>query len=242
MSSEYQMMSTTTNTTDTLLSEVVEAIPALQPHYANDIWVCCILVCSFILAAVLSDRKHYLSRLLKDFFLPRENTIEGVRTTNIVYLRISMYLIGFVSIGLLLTIYAADTPWATRWSGTLWLITGAATALFYLLRIVLFALTDRIFFDFATTTAWEQGYACWTILSAIPLYLMTVAAIFFNLSGRAILWMLTIGLILLEMCLLYKAFHIFSAKKYGILQIFVYLCTLELMPLLVAGKALVLFV
>ena len=37
-------------------------------------------------------------------------------------------------------------------------------------------------------------------------------------------------------------YYIFSAKKYGILQIFVYLCTLELMPLLAAAKALVLFV
>ena len=39
--------------------------------------------------------------------------------------------------------------------------------------------------------------------------------------------------------LFFKAFHIFLAKKYGGLQLFVYLCTLELIPLLLVGKALV---
>lgn len=236
------MMSTTSNTTDALLGEVVEAIPAIQPHYTDDLVVCGFLACTFILAIVLSDRKHYFSRLLKEFFLPRENTIEGIRTTNIVYMRIFMYVVSFSSAALLLTLYATDCTLGTMGRGMLWLTTVAVLTLFYLLRLLLFGATNRIFFDSATTKAWEQGYACWTILSCIPLYLLGTIAIFFNLAPQAIFWMLAVCVVALEICLLYKAFHIFSAKRYGILQIFIYLCTLELMPLLVAGKALVLFV
>ena len=219
----------------------VQAIPASQPHYANNLWICGILVCTFILAIVLSDRKHYLARLLKDFFLPRESTIEGVRTTSIVYLRIFMYSISFVTAALLVTLYASEKSLGMP-HGRLWLIAVAAVSLSYVLKLLIFAITNRIFFDSSTTKAWEQGYACWTILSSIPLYLLATITIFFNLSSQAIFILLAICIILLEICLLYKAFHIFSSKKHGILQIFVYLCTLELMPLLIAGKALVLFV
>ena len=220
----------------------IQAIPISQPHYANDLWVCGILACTFCMAAVLSDRKHYLTHLLKGFFLPRENAIEGVRTSNIVYLRISMYVVSLASAALLLALYISGKAPTTMEDGLLWLTAGIGAGLFYLLRIGLFAITNRIFFDSATTKAWEQSYASWSILSSIPLYLVAVIAIFTNLSPQVILLLLTVCLAALEMCLLYKAFHIFSVKKYGILKIFVYLCALELMPLLVAGKALVLFV
>ena len=103
-------------------------------------------------------------------------------------------------------------------------------------------MTDRIFLDNATSSAWENNYTNWSVLAGIPLYLSAVIAIFFDLAPCNILTLLGVCVILLEFCLLYKAFHIFSGKKHGILQLFVYLCTLELIPLLVAGKALVLFV
>ena len=241
MSSEFSIMSPTTNTTDTLLSEVVEAIPALQPHYADNFWVCSILLCTFILAAIFSDRKYYLSQLFRDFFRPREQAIEGTRTTNIVYMRMGLYFVGLSSIALLLSIYASEPQTTTGESFNSCLVTGGAVLLFYLLRLLLFSATNRIFFDRSTTTVWEQSYANWTILSAIPLYILCVVSVFFNLSSHVILPLLVVGAILLEICLLYRAFHIFSSKRYGILQIFIYLCALELMPLLVAGKALVLF-
>lgn len=241
MNSEYSMMSPTTNTTDTLLTEVVEAIPALQPHYADNFLVCGVLLCTFILAAIFSDRKYYLSHLLQEFFRPREQAIEGTRTTNIVYMRMGLYFVGLSSIALLLSIYASEPQTTTKESINLCLVAGGTALLFYLLRLLLFSATNRIFFDYSTIALWEQSYANWTILSAIPLYILCVVSVFFNLSSHVILPLLVVGAILLEICLLYRAFHIFSSKRYGILQIFIYLCALELMPLLVAGKALVLF-
>ncbi len=221
--------------------EHTQALLASQPHYADDFIVCSILVCTFVLCIVLSDRKSYLARLSKEFFLPRENAIEGVRTTNIIYLRTAMYFVGLASTALIFTMYGADKNWGDMSHGILWIISCAVIILFYLFRLALCALTNRIFFDPSTTKTWEQGYACWTILSGIPLYLIAAFTIFFNLPPKTSLLLLAINIVALEICLLYKAFHIFSMKKYGILQIFIYLCTLELMPLFVAGKALVLF-
>ena len=219
----------------------VQAIPASQPHYANELWMVGILACAFVLGAVFSDRKRYYARLLRDFFLPRERAVEGTRTSTVAYMRMGMYLVGLSSISLLVAM-ALDGSFVMVGHGGLWALVGGVVALFYLLRVLLFAATNRIFFDSSTTALWEYSYAAWTILSSVPLYLLCVLVLFFNVSSRFIFLLLGIEVVILEICLLYKAFHIFSSKKYGILQIFVYLCTLELMPLLMAGKALVLFV
>lgn len=229
------------STIDSTMVEQIQAIPVSHPHYFDNFLVCGILACTFILAIVFSDRKRYFSRLLKEFFLPRESTIEGIRTTNIVYQRLVMYFVSFGSIALFFALYASDRLLGNMGYGVLWLISCVSIVLFHLLRRGIFAITNRIFFDPATTKMWEQSYACWIILSSVPLFVLSVIVLFLNIPSQTALLLLTICIALLEMCLLYKAFHIFSVKKYGILQIFIYLCTLELMPLLLVGKALVLF-
>ena len=220
----------------------VQGVVVSKPHYADDLWMVGFLVCTFVLAAVLSDRKQYFAHLLREFFLPRERPVEGTRTTNVVYMRVGLYLVALFSVSLLLAICASNRSWVSLEQGRLWLCAGGAVAVFYLLKLLFFAATNRIFFDYSTTTAWEQSYAGWTLLSAIPLYLLCAVSLFSDFSAHAIFLLLSLGIGVMEICLFYKAFHIFSAKKYGILQIFVYLCALELMPLLVAGRALVLFV
>ena len=228
---------------DTLVwAERVQGIVASRPHYADDLWMVGLLVSTFVLATVLSDRKRYFAHLLREFFLPRERAVEGTRTTSVVYMRAGLYLVALSSLSLLFAVCASNLSEVTQGHAALWLWAGGGVAAFYLLKLLLFAATNRIFFDYSTTATWEQSYAGWTILAAIPLYLLCVVSLFFNLSSHAILLLLGIVGGLLEICLFYKAFHIFSAKKHGILQIFVYLCTLELIPLLVAVKALVLFV
>ena len=232
------------NTADSIaLTERVQSIPAAQPFYTDDLMVSGIIVCGLILAMVMSDRKHFLSRLLRSFFLPRENSIENIRTTNVAYMRMGMYIVTFSSVGLMLTAYVSEGSSQTALpSSLLWLLFTISAALLHLFRTSLFAATDRIFMDQATLTAWERSYSNWVILSSIPLYFSAMVTICFDLAPSTILPLLTACIILLELCLLYKAFHIFSGKRHGILQLFLYLCALELIPLFVAGKALVLFV
>lgn len=224
------------------LTERVQSIPAAQPFYTDDLMVSGIIVCGLILAMVMSDRKHFLSQLLKGFFLPRESAIENLRTTNVTYMRMGMYTVTFFSVGLLLAMLASEKSIDITDTYMMWLLGATASALFHLVRVLLFAMTDAIFLDKPTRLAWERNYANWAILSGIPLYLLTIIAVFFDLPPDTILTLLGTCIATLELCLLHKAFHIFSGKKYGFLQLFLYLCTLELIPLLIGGKTLVLLV
>ena len=55
------------NAADVLLN-TIQGVPALKPYYADDFIMCCVLMGAFIMAMVLSDRKHYFIRLFKGFF------------------------------------------------------------------------------------------------------------------------------------------------------------------------------
>ena len=179
--------------------------------------------------------------MLKAFFLPHENAIEGHRVTNVFYMRVTMLLFSLLMFALLLSLGVQESCFMAWGRGCLWLILGGGVLALYLLKQLLFAFVNWVFYDRQGVMAWMNCYASWTILMGVPLFLLAVIAVFANLSSQNVLLMLAIGVIAFEMCLFFKGFYIFSSKKYGILQLFVYLCTLELIPLLLVGKALVLY-
>lgn len=224
------------------LTERIQGIPIEEPLYANDCFVSILLICFFVLAIVLADKGNILGNMLQGFFQPRENVNEGVRTSRNYYLRLSMYGVSFISLSLVFTIcltlgnVVRDTSILT-----VTLLSFGLSIAFYLLKQGLFRMVDWVFLDKSHAQVWHRSYSNWVILSGIFLYLITFVSVFLDLSLSILLILLVVYVVLIEMCLFYKAFHIFCAKKYGGLQLFVYLCTLELIPLLLVGKVLVLY-
>ena len=102
-------------------------------------------------------------------------------------------------------------------------------------------MVNWVFFDKAHIAAWEQSYGDWTIISGAIMYVITVLSVLLDFPTHILTILAVSYVFLIEIGLFFKAFHIFYAKKYGVLLLIVYLCTLELMPLLLAGKALVLY-
>lgn len=221
---------------------LVHGIPVRQPLYANDFLLGILLLCTLILAAILSDRKGFLGQLTSNFFRPRNNDTDNVRTTGVLYRRTGMLFVTFASLGLLLSVYAIEKSQSTMGYASSWGMVVVASILFFLAKHLIFIAVDHIFFDSSMASSWEHSYRNWLVIAGIPMYLLGAITILGDLSPRVALPLLLACTILLEFCLIYKALFIFLQKKYGILQLFVYLCTLELMPLLIAGKALVSFV
>ena len=218
----------------------IEGIPIIGSLYANDLFVCILLACFFLIAAVLASNENVLSNILENFFKPREHT--GTKTTSALYLRLSMYGVCFISTALFLTVYlvhqgSLDTTQGNRILPLL--LAGIIIA--YLLKLALFKAVNWVFFDKAHTLSWEQSYADWTLISGIIMYVIALIAVLLDFSAHTLsIWAIAY-LVLIEICLFFKSFHIFCIKRYGSLQLIVYLCTLELIPLLLAGKVLVLY-
>lgn len=108
----------------------------------------------------------------------------------------------------------------------------------YLLKQVLFHAVNLVFFDQQHSLSWRNTYRDWLMVIGIVSYLLATVAVFLDLSHIMIAILAVIGVALAEICLFFRTFYIFCPKKHGVLQLIVYLCTLEIMPLLLAGKAL----
>ena len=227
--------------TMTQWTELVQGIQAQQPLYADDCFVGLLLVGFFVIAMVLSDRKNFVGNLLGSFFLARKNTGEGVKTVSTFYMKMGLFANAFMTSALFMTMYVSRLAGApVQYPLLLALFVGVL--LVYLLKQGVYRAVNWVFFDKAHTAAWQHSYADWVLLSGLLMYIVCVAAIFFDLCSRGMAILLVAYLVISEICLFFKAFRIFLAKRYGGLHLFVYLCTLEIIPLLLAGKLLQIFV
>lgn len=217
----------------------IQGMPAEQTLCADDVLVCLLFVCFFVIAAVLADKENFLGYVLKEFFLPHTNSDDSVKVNNKYYVRLGLYGVSFMSIALFATAYAASMGISYSYRGLLMVF--AAVWTMYLFKQGVYRVVNWVFYEHLHTMTWRYYYSNWTILSGICMFVVGACAIFFNLCSETMAILLSVFVVVTEMCLFYKAFHIFSQKKYGILQLFVYLCSLEIIPLLLVGKVLVNF-
>lgn len=223
-------------------TERVQSIPNVEPLYANDLFVGILIVCFFVLAMVLADKGNLLGDMLRGFFQPREYVAENVKTSRVFYMRMGMYAVFFMSLSLIMTISVVSVDPAEIMNVSR--ILPFSFVLFvalYLLKQGICRAVNWVFFDRPQAEMWYNSYSNWIILSAVPLYIVSALSVFLNWSLSIMAVIVIIYVVLIEICLLYKAFHIFCVKKYGSLQLIVYLCSLELIPLLLVGKVLVLY-
>ena len=214
----------------------------MEPLYANDCFVSVLLICFFVIAAILSSGENILSTTIQNFFHPHEDTNEGVRTTSAQYQRIGMLGISLMSTALVMTVFLMRRRHLACVPADYFLPLPFGVSIGVdLLKIGVFNAINWVFFDHSQMVSWRQSYTNCIMLSGIPMFVLAIVSVFLELSQRGLTILLLLCIITLEICLFFKAFHIFCAKKYGVLLLIVYLCTLELMPLLLAGKALVLY-
>lgn len=220
---------------------MTQSIPTIPPLYADNGFVVILLVCFFIIAAVLSDKGGYVMSIYKSYFLPHQVTEDSVATTLIQYMKLGLYVNAFLSAAICLAAYVAKAGHGGITSlPTFGILLGIVIAA-YFTKKGLYKAMNWVFSNKTETAAWKLAYTQWSLLSGLLLYPIALATICMDFCSRTIAILLIIYLAITEICLLFKAFHIFLTKKYGSLQLFAYLCALELVPLLIAGKALVLF-
>lgn len=224
-------------------SEKVQGIPNHAPLYTDDLLVILLLGCFFIMAAVLSDKDGFLGGILKGFFLPREDSSEeGFNTLRGLYMRLGMLVVSFFSVAVLISAYISQSVDTGLSIGTLIMSSFVALFVLYIAKQGLFWVVNWTFFDVRRAGLWRNCYTNWQMLAGVAAYPCSLFVVFLDWNASVVVKALLVWLVIAEICLFFKAFHIFLTKKYGGLQLFIYLCTLELIPLLFIGKALVLYV
>lgn len=208
----------------------------------DDVVIGILLGCFFILVAAIADSSGYLQRLVSHCSSGRVHKADDeAHTSRSFYLRTLLLLQACASCSLCLALAAHADGLAANASSvlTFWLYGTVAVSATMVVKFIVFRFVNSVILTKAQSKEWIQLFYDFFILSGFLFFLLAVAGTFAELSMPTIRIAAIILFVLMETGLLLKAFPIFFAKKYGVLQFFVYLCTLEWIPLLVAGKAIV---
>lgn len=212
------------------------AVPFRLRH---DGWTGLLLAACLLLAAVLLRRfRGKFGDLLRTTFLPAPGK-EEIPVNNDP-LRYSTRL---VAVGLLsLTATAVCFVCTQHDAGfflfpeTPYLLLAACLALwvaYFLVKRLTSGFVNWIFFRREKIVTWTRAYTFILAMEALSSLPIALIAVFLPVSPDTVLLIALVMVTLVKIILLFKARKIFFPKLYGVLHLFAYLCTLELMPLLV---------
>lgn len=119
-----------------------------------------------------------------------------------------------------------------------WLFAGGymAVMLFVYVKAWLYALVNWTFFGKEEGTKWLVGYLHLTALTAFAIFPLSLIVVTVENTREVVTWAFLFVFLLYELLLLFKMFVNFEGKKYGYLLIFLYFCSVELIPAIVMSR------
>lgn len=206
----------------------------------DDYIVAGMAVMFFILAAILYRSRNVLWHRLKDFFTTKrtytDDDTEGNSDEAIhVFLLISISAISlscmFLDDRIALSSFLPVT-------GIPYWLFGAGFVMcmaFIYFKAWLYLLVNWVFFDRDSSQRWIVGYLLLTALTAFLFYPLALLDVFAHIRHEIVIGGAILVGVLYEFMLFYKLIANFRVKKYGYMLIFLYFCTVELLPTLVFG-------
>lgn len=94
-----------------------------------------------------------------------------------------------------------------------------------------------IFFRHEKIITWQRAYTFLLVVESLVFFPVALVAVFLPVLPHEVLFIALVLFALVKIVLLFKTYQIFFPKIYGVLHLIVYLCTLELTPLLVLVQA-----
>ena len=228
----------------------IEPLPARHDDSHPGVsWILTGMLLLFALMAIrFSSNSKYLGALLRNAVEVRErgNVFDDtVRETSFVAV---LNLLWCVCGGVLLYTFIcrqALHPWAWPQAGRGFVLDAAAMGapygmavcsglvLIYMLFLVLmYTLTGNIFTDGKHTRMWVRGFLSATGLSTPLMFVLALAVICYPAITDGVLIAALVALILCKMVFIWKGFRIFFAQRGSWVLFLYYLCSLEIVPII----------
>lgn len=195
----------------------------------------------FILSVVLYLRRHLFLFRTRTFFTTRRvySTVNENQSEWPSVLLIS--IAGSLSLGILfyycisLRYQLPDYYDKPHW--ILFLVTGAVFVFVYL-RALIYSIINWVFFKADERHKWNVGYFFLVMAMSYLSSVLALASVFLQLEMKTVTYCMVFVCILYEILHLYKLIVNFRFKTYGAVLIFLYFCSVELLPILLIGHIL----
>ena len=195
-----------------------------------------LLVCFLIAVVAFANTRRFILREAKNFFYPpRGERSEFSETGN--ELRFQMFLVGVTCllISLLFYFYTLENIGGTfvlRSQYTLIAIYMGLTICYFLVKAGLYTLTNLVFFDVKRNLQWVKSMLFIIMVEGVLLSPAVLLGAYFELDIKNITISVIIALIIAKILTIYKCYVIFFRRNVVNLQIILYFCTLEIVPML----------
>ena len=110
---------------------------------------------------------------------------------------------------------------------------------FLALKLLLYRITNWVFFDRVVGTIWMKSQLLLWSLAGIVLYPVMLLVVYFHMPSFIAISAVLLIMAIIEMLSLYRSYLLFFKEKRFPLQIVLYLCTLEVVPVLLLYKSMV---
>lgn len=209
----------------------------------GDNMITALLLCCFILAFVaFSKSRWFIMRQTKRFFRrERSGTTSMTETTNEFRFQFFLAASTCLLLSLVTFFYAQERNSDTFLVSSQYQLIAMFFGVFagyFSLKAVLYSFVGWVFFTGRQNVQWMKAFLFLTSVEGVVMFPVVVSQAYFGLSMRDTLLYVAAVIILSRLLSLYKCFLIFFRQKGVYLQIFLYFCALEIIPLLALGGAL----
>lgn len=216
-------------------------IPMAELSYTvshDDYILCSMLLLTLTIAILLYRGRTTICFRLKEFFTTKRSySQENVNSNNReVYSTFFLTSISAISLTLILFNLAAKEIGFDSIVGIpYWFFAAGYAAIvgFIYLKAWLYALINWTFFHREANNRWTSGYLLLTSVLAFILSPLSIVCTLIENSHKIVIQILLVVLFLYELLLFCKLLVNFGGKIYGYLLLFLYFCTLEVMPVLI---------
>ena len=211
----------------------------------GDNFITSLLLICFIMAIIsFANARTFIVRQLKSlFYLPHEGTSEISETANELRFQFLLVFLASVLIALLFYFYTIITFGDTFVLQTQYHLIGIYLGMvvaYLTVKTFLYFLVNSTFFDGKRSRQWTKVFFFITALEGVLLFPSVILHAYFNMSIQNTVIYIGFALFFIKFLTFYKSYIIFFRQNVVKLQIILYFCTLEIIPLLALGGAMVL--
>ena len=211
---------------------------------ASDDFVTTLLLFCFLLACVaISKSRQFILRQAKNFFrMPSFGTTVITETSN--ELRFQVFLVLqtclLIAIGYFLYSRASISDTFTIDQYLVISIYAGIVATYFVTKALFYSVIGWVFFDRKKNEQWMKSFLFLSSCEGVVLFPAIILMTYFGFSvqGAVVYALVVVGIV--KILSFYKSFIIFFRRKGAFLQIILYFCALEIVPLSILLGSLVL--
>ncbi len=203
----------------------------------GDSMITALLLCCFIMMFVaFSKSRLFIMRQAKYFFrIPRRNTTGITETANEFnfqfFLAAQTCLLFSLVAFFFAQEYNSDTFLVSSQYQLIAMLFGVFVG-YFVVKALLYTFVNWVFFGWRQNEQWMKSFLFVTSVEGVVMFPFVVSQAYFGLPVKSTMLYVAAVVIMSRLLSLYKCFLIFFRQKGIYLQIILYFCALEIMPLL----------